>query len=306
MSAKQEQAFVYTPPTKQAAVGATPLLLTSPHSGAYYPESFIRASRLDGHQIRQSEDMFVDVLLADAPRVGVGVLSANYPRAYVDLNRAPYELEQALFEDALPAHIDRHSMRAAVGLGTVPRLVAENMPIYDGKLRFAEAEQRIDTVYTPFHTKLDKVLTDLHAQCGYAVLLDTHSMPSQATRLSPEGRRIDFVLGDRHGRSCDRRLSDWLETELTQRGWQVARNKPYAGGYITDRYGRPADGFHAVQIEINRAIYMDESNYSKHAGFTRLQNDLTDLVERFAIALPDLLADLSDASPGEPTRSAAE
>ena len=309
MNAQDEQAFVFTPPAAPSSVEdagrsamEAPLLLTSPHSGAHYPKSFIDASRLDAHAIRQSEDMFVDALLAHAPQHGIGVLSANYPRAYVDLNRAPYELEQALFKDILPAHIDRHSARAAAGLGTVPRLVAENTPIYDGKLLFAEAERRIETVYQPFHRKLADTLHALQTGFGYAVLLDTHSMPSQATRLSSEGRRIDFVLGDRHGRSCDARLSDWLERALTARGWQVARNKPYAGGFITDRYGRPADGTHAVQIEINRAIYMDESNYTKHAGFTRLQNDLTELVSAFAAALPALL---SDTLPG-PTRSAAE
>ena len=309
MNAQDEQAFVFTPPAAPSSVEdaglsamEAPLLLTSPHSGAHYPKSFIDASRLDAHAIRQSEDMFVDALLAHAPQHGIGVLSANYPRAYVDLNRAPYELEQALFKDVLPAHIDRHSARAAAGLGTVPRLVAENTPIYDGKLLFAEAERRIETVYQPFHRKLADTLHALQTGFGYAVLLDTHSMPSQATRLSSEGRRIDFVLGDRHGRSCDARLSDWLERALTARGWQVARNKPYAGGFITDRYGRPADGTHAVQIEINRAIYMDESNYTKHAGFTRLQNDLTELVSAFAAALPTLL---SDTLPG-PTRSAAE
>lgn len=310
MSEHDEHAFVFTPPAAPSSnedMGPhsgmkASLLLTSPHSGAHYPKSFIDASRLDAHAIRQSEDMFVDALLAKAPAHGIGVLSANYPRAYVDLNRAPYELEQALFKDALPAHIDRHSARAAAGLGTVPRLVAENTPIYDGKLSFAEAERRIQNVYHPFHRKLRDTLHTLLHSFGYAVLLDTHSMPSQATRLSSVGRRIDFVLGDRYGRSCDARLSDWLERDLTARGWQVARNKPYAGGFITDRYGRPADGMHAMQIEINRAIYMDENNYTKHAGFARLQNDLTELVASFATALPALL---SDTLPG-PTRSAAE
>ncbi|CAI8188189.1 MAG: Uncharacterised protein [Alphaproteobacteria bacterium] len=300
MSAQDEQAFIFTPPANGSGAGA--LLLTSPHSGAYYPQSFIDASRLDAHQIRLSEDMFVDGLLAHMPQQGIGVLSARYPRAYVDLNRAPYELEQALFEDILPAHIDSHSVRAAAGLGTVPRLVAENIPIYDGKLRFAEAEQRIKDVYRPFHAKLEAELQNRQQQNGYAVLLDTHSMPSQATRLSAEGRRVDFVLGDRHGRSCDHRLSDWLASELTQRGWEVARNKPYAGGYITDRYGRPADGMHAVQIEINRAIYMDENNYAKHAGFERLQDELTELIVAFAAQLPDWLA----TSLPDRTRSAAE
>ncbi len=301
MIANNEQPFLFTPAASGTG-GAGSLLLTSPHSGSYYPQSFMDASCLDAHQIRLSEDMFVDALLARAPQHGIGVLSAHYPRAYVDLNRAPYELEQALFEDTLPAHIDRHSARAAAGLGTVPRLVAENIPIYAGRLRFSEAEARIKKIYQPFHSKLEAELNDIRKRAGYAVLLDAHSMPSQATRLSAEGRRIDFVLGDRHGRSCDNRLSDWLEVELSKRGWLVARNRPYAGGYITDRYGRPADGIHAVQIEINRSIYMDEDNYAKHAGFGRLQNELTELVVSLAAQLPQWL----DTSLPDPTRSAAE
>jgi N-formylglutamate amidohydrolase len=288
--------FEFTPPQREAV----PLLFNSPHSGRYYPQSFLNASRLDPHAIRQSEDMFVDDLLANAPALGAAVMAAHYPRAYVDLNRAPYELEPSLFTDSLPPHIDRHSARAAAGLGTVPRLVAENTPIYDKKLSFAEAEKRIETIYHPFHRRLADEMTRLHGAHGYAVLIDTHSMPSQATRLSADDRQVDFVIGDRFGRSCAPELSDWISNFLTARDWHVTRNKPYAGGFITSRYGKPGEGHHAVQIEINRAIYMDENGYEKHAGFAELQAQLTDMIGELLAVLPLML----DRQTG--TQSAAE
>lgn len=296
MSEGEKLPFKFLSPQSEAV----PLLFNSPHSGNFYPQSFIDASRLDAHALRQSEDMFVDALLAEAPRAGAGVLTARFPRAYVDLNRAPYELEQALFADALPPHIDRHSARAAAGLGTVPRLVAENTPIYDKKLSFAEAEQRIETIYHPYHRRLADEMTRLHMNHGYAVLVDTHSMPSQATRMTAGNRQIDFVIGDRHGRSCAPQLSDWLTGFLSARGYAVARNKPYAGGFITSRYGKPGEAHHAVQIEINRGLYMDETSYKKHDGFVRLQHDFADLVE----ALVDLMPLLFGTNAG--TQSAAE
>lgn len=279
---------------------AVPLLFNSPHSGRFYPQEFLAASRLDDHAIRQSEDMFVDELLADAPHIGVAVMSAHYPRAYVDLNRAPYELEQNLFAEPLPPHIDRHSARAAAGLGTVPRLVAENTPIYDKKLDFAEAERRIETIYHPFHRRLADEMTRMHSLHGYAVLIDTHSMPSQATRLSADDPQVDFVIGDRHGRSCAPQLSDWIAAFLDARGWRVNRNKPYAGGFITSRYGKPGEGHHAVQIEINRALYMDESGYEKHAGFQELQTQLSDMTRELIELLPAMLGHQGSS------RSAAE
>ncbi len=296
MSEGSPLSFEFSPPHSEAV----PLLFNSPHSGNYYPQDFIDASRLDAHEIRQSEDMFVDALLANGPKIGAALMSAYYPRAYVDLNRAPYELEPALFADSLPPHIDRHSARAAAGLGTVPRLVAENTPIYNKKLNFAEAERRIEQIYHPFHRRLADEMTRLHMKHGYAVLIDSHSMPSQATKLSSGDKRIDFVIGDRHGRSCAPQLSDWLSRFLSHRGYQVARNKPYAGGFITARYGRPGEGHHAAQIEINRALYMDEASYEKHDGFARLQNDLTDLMRELVDIMPLLLG------PNTGAQSAAE
>ncbi len=279
-----------------------PILITSPHSGCDYPPEFLAASRLNAHDIRQSEDMFVAELFAEAPKAGIPLLAARFPRAYVDLNRAPDELEPMLFAEKLPDHIPKPSLRANAGLGTVPRLVAENTPIYDHKLSYAEALHRIETVYQPFHDAVGNHLRETHRAHGLAVLLDAHSMPSQAIKKAGQAEgEIDFVLGNRHGRACDERLSDWVGAFLTAQGWQVAYNKPYAGGFITEQYGAPARGLHALQIEINRAIYMDETNHKKHQGFERLRSDLTAMMQALTAALPNLCAAISS-----PQKSAAE
>jgi len=293
MSAKNPQPYREISPAPTAAT--LPVLVTSPHSGAFYPADFLADTHLDAHAIRQSEDMFVGDLFTDAAASGIRVLEATYPRAYVDLNRGAYELEPALFDGQLPPHVDIKSLRAGSGLGTVPRLVAENQPIYNRKLQYAEAERRIKSIYEPFHQRLTELLANLHGAFGMAVLLDAHSMPSQAARAThhlPAGREpeIDFVLGNRHGASCHAELTAWMRDFLTSHGYRVALNKPYAGGFITDNYGRPNKGVHALQIEINRAIYMDEKTYRKHEGFDRLRvlfgQMLTEIADNLPRALP--------------------
>jgi N-formylglutamate amidohydrolase len=291
-----------TPLATKGSQTPAPLLITSPHSGCDYPPEFLAASRLDAHAIRQSEDMFVAELFAGAPEAGIPLMAARFPRAYVDLNRAADELEPTLFHEKLPDHIPKPSLRAKSGLGTVPRLVAENTPIYDHKLSYAEAQHRIETVYQPFHDALDTALRDAHQAHGLALLLDAHSMPSQAIKKTGQADgEIDFVLGNRHGRACDERLSDWVGAFLTALGWRVAYNKPYAGGFITEQYGAPANGFHALQIEINRAIYMDEASHQKHQGFVALHADITAMMHALWAALPELCEALSG-----PQKSAAE
>ena len=299
----ENQVFDFFEPAPETP--AQPLLITSPHSGSHYPQDFLTASRLDAHAIRQSEDMFVADLFAGVETLGASLLAARLPRAYLDLNRAPFELEQELFEDDLPSQFNSKSLRARAGLGIVPRLVAENTPIYSGKLAFAEAEHRIEKFYTPFHTTLAGTLDALHRQFGAAILIDAHSMPSQAARQNdgrPKQPHIDIVLGTRHGRACHATLTDIVENFLKARGLSVARNRPYAGGYITEHYGRPDAGRHAIQIEINRAIYMDERSYQRHDGFDRLSETMHKLVAHLA-AMPDLAAQL--ASPSQ-EKSAAE
>ena len=300
----ENQVFVFFEPAPETS--AQPLLITSPHSGSHYPEDFLTASRLDAHAIRQSEDMFVADLFAGVETAGASLLAARLPRAYLDLNCAPFELEQELFEDDLPSQFNSKSLRARAGLGTVPRLVAENTPIYSGKLAFAEAEHRIEKFYTPFHAALAGKLDELNRQFGAAILIDAHSMPSQAARANdgrPKQPHIDIVLGTRHGRACHATLTELVENFLKARGLSVARNQPYAGGYITEHYGRPDAGTHAIQIEINRAIYMDERTYQRHAGFGKLSETMKKLIAHLT-AIPDLAAQLASDRP--PGKSAAE
>ncbi len=298
------QVFDFFEPAPETS--AQPLLITSPHSGSHYPQHFLTASRLDAHAIRQSEDMFVADLFAGVETLGASLLAARLPRAYLDLNRAPFELEQELFEDDLPSQFNSKSLRARAGLGIVPRLVAENTPIYSGKLAFAEAEHRIEKFYTPFHAALVGKLDELHRQFGVAILIDAHSMPSQAARQHdgrPKRPHIDIVLGTRHGSACHGALTGLIESFLKASGLSVARNQPYAGGYITEHYGRPDAGVHAIQIEINRAIYMDERSYQRQAGFDHLSQTMHKLVAHLA-AVPDLAAQL--ASDRSQEKSAAE
>jgi N-formylglutamate amidohydrolase len=281
--------------------GHVPIVVSSPHSGCDYPPRFLAASRLDAHAIRQSEDMFVGELFDGAKAANIALLAATFPRAYVDLNRAPDELEPALFDGDLPDHFGAQSMRAAAGLGTVPRVVAENTPIYSHKIPYADAAERIETIYKPYHECLGNLIDARCARHGFSVLLDAHSMPSQATKLSPR-HDVDFVLGNRHGRACAPWLSSFVSDFLTVRGWRVGLNKPYAGGYITEKYGAPLSNRHALQIEINRASYMNEVSYEKHDGFIRLRNDIAGLLA----ALADTMRAAPSELRGDTDRSAAE
>ena len=258
-----------------------PVVLASPHSGAVYPAQFLEASRLDKHAIRKSEDSFVDEIFAPAADRGAPLLRALFPRAYCDVNREPYELDPKMFADRLPAHANTSSLRVAGGLGTIARVVSSGEDIYHSKLSWSEAERRIRRYYRPYHDALSSLVEETVGLFGVCVILDCHSMPSQA--LPMERRRAqerpDIVLGDRFGTSCARALSDLAHEFLEARGYAVGRNAPYAGGFCTTHYGRPGSGLHALQIEINRAIYMDESRYSRLPRLNALAADMADLVE---------------------------
>lgn len=240
--------------------GASPTVFASPHSGDHYPEAFLAASSLKPLMLRRSEDAFVDRLFADAPVFGAALVRARYARVYLDMNREAYELDPAMFKDALPSHANTTSLRVAGGLGTIARMVAEGAEVYRNKLEFAEAEARVRDLYLPYHAALAARLAAAHAEFGFAVLIDCHSMPSQTANLEPGHgkRRPDFVLGDRFGSTCSRALTDMVHDLLSHMGYYVVRNNPYAGGYTTSHYGRPHDRIHALQIEINRSLYMDE------------------------------------------------
>ena len=251
-----------------------PLVFASPHSGRLYPDDMMAASILGAPAIRRSEDALVDTLLEGAERLGVPVISALYARAYIDLNRDARELDQAMFEDELPPSTRARTPRLAAGLGAIARVVAEGQEIYARKLAFAEAERRIETVHGPYHAALGALLGEARAANGRVALIDWHSMPSAAARPTRGGRIADFVLGDRFGASCAPALTALVEGELRRLGYEVARNAPYAGGYTAEAYGDPASGVHVLQVEINRALYLNEADLHPSAGFERLRTSL--------------------------------
>jgi len=258
-----------------------PFVFCSPHSGRDYPQAFLAATRLSGDSIRRSEDLFVDQLFECVPALGAPLIRARFPRAFLDVNREPYELDPQMFSEPLPDYVNVASVRVTGGLGTIPRIVAENEEIYRKRLSVAEAFARIETIYQPFHALLEERLRATRERFGMAILVDCHSMPS-SVRALPGGRRPDMVLGDRYGTSAGARLVTIATGRLTRLGYDVARNKPYAGGYITERYGRPAIAQHAIQIEINRGLYADERSYRPHAGLPILAGRLAEFVAGFA------------------------
>ena len=254
-----------------------PFVFNSPHSGAHYPSDFLATARLDEHAIRRSEDFLVDRLFEPAVRLGAPLMSAVYPRAYLDLNREPYELDPKMFAGRLPAFANVRSLRVAGGLGTIPRVVSDAASIYKGPLTVEEGLDRIERIYRPYHDTLRRLLGHTHSAFGFAVLVDCHSMPSNVR--GAQGRsRPDFVLGDRFGTSCMPELTDCAAEILEDLGYAVCRNKPYAGGFITEHYGRPVRGLHALQIEVNRGLYMDEQRITPHDGFAPLLHDIEHLV----------------------------
>ena len=262
----------------------TPLVFASPHSGRVYPAEMMAASALDASAIRRSEDAFVDELARAGPAHGAPLITARYARAYIDVNREPYELDPAMFEDELPDFARARTARVAAGLGSIARVVGEGQEIYARKLTFAEAHRRIEQVHKPYHAALQALIAEAKAKFGLAVLIDVHSMPSAAAEAQRGRRALDFVLGDRFGAACAPAVAALVERELTGMGYAVARNAPYAGGWTTEHYGRPAERVHALQVEINRALYLDERTLTRRTGFQRLARDLDLLARALAAA----------------------
>ncbi len=275
--------FTVMAPVRQTA----PFVFCSPHSGRVYTRRFLEQSRLDPLTLRKSEDCFVDELFADAAALGAPMISARFPRAYLDVNREPYELDPELFHEVLPDHANAQSARVIGGLGTIARIVADGEDIYRARLRLSDAIERIERLYKPFHATLADLITTTVEQFGFSVLVDCHSMPS-ALMAQGGGRRPDFVVGDRFGTSCDARLSRFVKEVVAGLGYDVQMNRPYAGGYITEHYGRPNRGVHAIQLEINRGLYLDETKITKTRGFDGLRVDVANLLERLFAEVPGL------------------
>jgi len=278
----------------------TPLVFNSAHSGRHYPERFLQMTRLDKLSIRQSEDAFVDELFARAPHLGAPLLRAHFPRAYLDVNREPWELDPTMFNEPLSERFNTTSPRVAAGLGTLARVVAENKPIYREPLTLDDARMRIEGIYHPYHGTLQRLLSEAVAEFGVALLIDCHSMP----RLSRSGDRSapDIVLGDRYGTSCASGVVDLVEAVFSGAGLKVVRNRPYAGGFCTRTYGRPQHGVHALQIEISRHLYMNEATLEHSPRF----HSMRQVVERVLLALVGIDAAALGRHSREFGRAAAE
>lgn len=293
MSQEEREAITseFSPPftVHRPAVQSVPFVFCSPHSGRRYPSILTSRSRLDSLALRRSEDCYVDDIFAFVPDIGAPLIAAEFPRAYLDVNREPYELDPELFIEPLPDFANTRSLRVAGGLGTVARIVADGDPIYHTPPSLPAALERIELLYKPFHQALKDLLSATRKQFGYAVLVDCHSMPSAAMNHYLIGRP-DIVIGDRFGLACDASITRLARETLVGIGYKTLLNRPYAGGFITENYGRPADGFHAFQLEINRAIYIDEPTLAPTAGMPRLKQNLLEFGERLVTEAPRRIA----------------
>jgi N-formylglutamate amidohydrolase len=267
----------------------TPVVFASAHSGRSYSADLMSGVRLGALDLRRSEDCFVDQLFGAAPAHGATLLAANFPRAFCDANREPWELDPNMFTDRLPNWVNTTSTRVTAGLGTIAKVVASGESIYAAKLPFAEAERRIYTYWRPFHDTLAQLIADIKARFGYCLLIDCHSMPSYGQGRRSGGRPVDFVLGDLHGSACASRVTRSAEAFLSGKGYLVRRNDPYAGGFITRHYGRPAEDVHVLQIEIARALYMNEARIERLPGFKAIQQQITELVSMLTLQVHDLI-----------------
>ena len=252
-----------------------PLVLASPHAGRCYPQSFAAQSRLSPLNLRRSEDAYVDLLFSQAVRLGAPLIAARFPRALLDVNRAPNELDPEMFDGPLGVPVDASSPRVHSGLGVIPRIVRDGADIYRGRLPARAAFERLAQFHQPYHAALTRLIEVTRRRFGFAVLLDCHSMPSAAA--AP-----DVILGDRYGLSAAPAVIRAAERAFHAHGFRVVRNIPYPGGYTTQLHGRPATGAHALQIEINRALYLDEEHVAPTAKFATLQGRLAAVLEDFA------------------------
>jgi N-formylglutamate amidohydrolase len=267
---------VIEPPTWRA-----PIIFNSPHSGSAYPPEFLSASRIDLAGLRRSEDSFMEELIGDLSQRGFPTVRVNFPRSYVDVNREPYELDPRMFSGRLPSFANTRSMRVAGGLGTIPRVVGDGQEIYRERLSVDDALARIEALYKPYHRALRRLINRAHQAFGAVILVDCHSMPSIGISRD-EPRRPDVVIGDRYGTSCAPLLPDRVEQTMTRLGYSIGRNKPYAGGFITEHYGNPASGLHTIQLELNRAIYMDERRRERGPRFAQVVADFSTLADALA------------------------
>lgn len=273
---QSEPPFVLIEPLRRTA----PIIFASPHSGRRYPADLLADARVSLISLRRSEDAYVDELFAGAAAHGAAVVSATIARAYVDLNRDPAELDPEMFDERPPHSPHASSARVQAGLGAIPRISGDGQTIYRRKLSLSEAERRINAVHRPYHALLANLVAETKEMFGCSVLIDCHSMPNNARGAHAP----DVVLGDRFGASCHPSVTGLAEATLRRLGYRVARNTPFAGGHTTQTYGRPGLGLHALQIEINRSLYVDERTLERTNGYTRVRADMSRLAEALSAA----------------------
>ena len=265
-----------------AAYQRVPVIFNSPHSGRTYPSVFLRASRLSAKALRKSEDAYVEELLAAAPEQGAVLMHAHFPRAYIDINREPYELDPVLFDGRLPGFVNSQSLRAIGGLGTIARIVNDKEGFITG-LSSLKRRSPVSSGCTSPITRRSLAFCTQRARGLARRFLDCHSMPSQQ---GERGGWPDFVLGDRFGASCAPEITRLVQSFLKSLGYRVLLNKPYAGGYITENYGKPSEGIHVLQIEVDRSLYMNEETFERSPSFTGLQWDVSRLIGMLIHELP--------------------
>ncbi len=261
----EDQAFAVVRPRVPSG-----LVYSLPHSGRYYPDSFIHQARLQGSALRASEDAFVDEMVPLSPADGVAGIACHYARAFCDVNRNALELDARLIRGDLPKAALGLSARVKAGYGVIARCLSANQDIYRQPLDMTEVNRRLELIYHPYHRTLQTLIREARSAAGRAVLIDWHSMPSSAI-VHSGAARPDIVLGTLHGESCSEALVRKVKSALEGQGLRVGLNKPFAGGYIVEHYGRPGDGIEAMQIEINRALYMDEATLTPTDGLERLR-----------------------------------
>lgn len=260
---------------RDPAGAALPLVFDSPHSGSLYPEDFSFCCPLP--ILRRAEDAFVDELFEAAPDHGATLIAAVFPRSYLDVNRSADDLDPGLLASAWPQHL---TLRPATRVGLVRRFAQPGVPIYDRKLQPKDVLARIERYHAPYHHILDEACDRLHDAFGAVWHVNCHSMPSTGNRqLGRKGEHGDFVLGDRDGTTCDGEFTDFVAGALRDMGYEVHVNDGYKGVEIVRRQGRPVERRHSLQIEIDRALYMDQRVLEKNAGFDQVKADLTALLE---------------------------
>jgi len=259
-----------------------PLVLSSPHSGREYTTDFINSSCLTAHELRSSEDAYVDLLFSGSAQKEVPLISAKAPRSFIDLNRAANEHDLAVISECPNVQI---TSKSAAGLGVIPRVVAHGKNIYRGKIPYEIAQKRIDEFYWPYHNKLQELLEDRKKKFRYALLLDCHSMPSNLT-FKGNLNYPDIIIGDRFKMSTNPKLMDLCEQAFLNAGFSVQRNHPFAGGHITQHYGKPKNKIHAIQIELNRSLYLDETAVVQNSNFKNTKNMIDSALSDILKSLP--------------------